>query len=89
MQTLIDQLSVLDRLSAPTPIFFKKLRTIGLVLAAAGAALIAGPIAVPAVITQLAGYLALAGGVLTAVSQTAVASPDTTSSSQEEVEQYE
>jgi hypothetical protein len=64
-----------SRLSAPTPTFFKTLRSIGLVLAAISASVVAAPIAVPLIVTQVAGYLAVAGGVLTAVSQTAVAAP--------------
>ncbi|MCP9749784.1 hypothetical protein [Ferruginibacter sp. HRS2-29] len=55
-----------------TPVFFKKLRNIGLGLAAVSATIMAGPVALPAVIIKIAGYLAVAGGVATAVSQTAV-----------------
>lgn len=66
------QLSLTERVAAPTPSFFKKLRMIGLVLVAASGALVAGPVAVPVIITKIAGYLAVAGGVVTAVSQTAV-----------------
>lgn len=65
-------MSVLQRLQAPTPKFFKVLRTIGLSLVAASGALVASPIALPAAIVSLAGYLAVAGSVVTAVSQTAV-----------------
>lgn len=60
------------RAQLPTPPFFKKLRTIGLVLLAASGALAAAPIVMPAIIGQVAGYLAVAGTVLSAVSQTAV-----------------
>ena len=63
---------VLERIKAPTPKFFKKLRTIGLGLAAIAATVLAAPVALPAVVIQIAGYLAVAGGVLGAVSQTAV-----------------
>ncbi len=55
-----------------TPLFFKKLRNIGLALAAVSATIVAGPVALPAVVIKIAGYLAVAGGVATAVSQTAV-----------------
>ncbi|MBT1688038.1 hypothetical protein [Dawidia soli] len=65
-------MSVIQRLQAPTPRFFKVLRTIGLSLVAASGALVASPIALPAAIVSLAGYLAVAGSVVTAVSQTAV-----------------
>ncbi len=63
---------IVERVKAPTPKFFRTLRTIGLVLAAISGTLIAAPVAVPVVVTQVAGYLALAGAVASAVSQTAV-----------------
>jgi len=58
-----------QRLNAPTPKFFKKVRNIGLVLAAVSGAVLTAPVALPAVIVKIAGYLAVAGGVATAVSQ--------------------
>lgn len=67
-----NQLTLTQRLKAPTPKFFKTLRTVGLSLAAAGAALLAAPVALPAVVITVAGYLTLAGTVVTAVSQTTV-----------------
>ena len=73
-QTTINpnNMSVVQRVKAPTPSFFKTLRTIGLALAAIGGAILASPIALPAGLIAAAGYVALAGGVVTAVSQTAV-----------------
>jgi uncharacterized membrane protein HdeD (DUF308 family) len=73
-QTTINpnNMSVVERVKAPTPKFFKTLRTIGLGLAAIGGAILAAPVAVPAALVTIAGYVALAGGVMTAVSQTAV-----------------
>ncbi len=65
-------LSLLDRIKAPTPRFFKTLRNIGVALAAAGGVILASPVAVPAALISVAGYIALAGGIITAVSQTAV-----------------
>jgi hypothetical protein len=72
MQTTNGSLNIAQRVQLPTPPFFKKLRTIGLVLATVSGTLATLPFALPVVITQIAGYLAVAGGVLTAVSQTAV-----------------
>jgi hypothetical protein len=63
---------IAKRLQEPTPVFFKKLRNIGLALAAAGTTLLTAPIGFPVLIVNIGGYLALAGGVLTAVSQSAV-----------------
>ena len=77
-QTTINpnNMSVVQRVKAPTPPFFKTLRTIGLALAAIGGAILASPIALPAGLVAVAGYVALAGGVVTAVSQTAVDTTD-------------
>jgi len=61
-----------ERLTEPTPPFFKRLRTIGLVLAAVSASTLASPVALPLLVTKIAGYLAVAGTVMSAVSQTAV-----------------
>ena len=71
-----NNMSVVQRVKAPTPPFFKTLRTIGLALAAIGGAILASPIALPAGLVAAAGYIALAGGVVTAVSQTAVDTTD-------------
>jgi hypothetical protein len=60
-----------DRIESPTPVFFKKVRNIGLVLAAISATLLTTPVALPLVIVKIAGYLAVAGSVASAVSQTA------------------
>ncbi|NCU05567.1 MAG: hypothetical protein GXC73_16470 [Chitinophagaceae bacterium] len=62
----------IQRVNAPTPKFFKKLRTIGLALAAVATTIVAAPVALPAIMIKVAGYLAVASGVLSAVSQTAV-----------------
>jgi uncharacterized membrane protein HdeD (DUF308 family) len=60
---------IINRAKAPTPKFFKVLRNIGLVLAAVGGTILAAPIALPVVVTSIGGYLAVAGGVVSAVSQ--------------------
>ncbi len=65
-------MNVIKRAKAPTPKFFKKVRTIGLILAGAGGALLAAPIALPAGLAALGGYLTVAGTVMTAVSQVTV-----------------
>ena len=63
---------VVTRMKKPTPRFFIKLRNTGLALAAVSAALLAAPVALPAIIIKLAGYLAIAGSVAGTVSQAAV-----------------
>lgn len=64
--------TLIQRLTSPTPTFFKTVRTIGLVIGAIGAGILASPVALPAVVISIGGYLALAGGIITTVSQTAV-----------------
>ena len=60
---------IINRAKAPTPKFFKVLRTVGLALAAVGGTSLAAPIALPAIVTTIGGYVAVAGGVLSAASQ--------------------
>ena len=62
-------MKVVARAQAPTPKFFKVLRNIGLVLAAVGGTILAAPIALPVIVTSVGGYLVVAGGVASAVSQ--------------------
>jgi len=65
-------MNIIERVKAPTPKFFRVLRTIGLGLAATSGALLAASDTLPAAVTAAAGYLGVAGGVATAVSQVAV-----------------
>lgn len=68
----IDQLSLTGRAMAETPKFFVKLRNIGMALAAISAALLASPVALPAIVVTVASYLGVAATVASAVSQVAV-----------------
>jgi len=67
-----NNLTFIQRLLSPTPSFFKKVRTIGLVMGVIGAALLASPVALPAVVGTIGGYLVLGGSIITSVAQTAV-----------------
>ena len=62
-------MNIIKRIQSPTPKFFKVLRNIGLVLAAVGGTILAAPVALPVIVTTIGGYVAVAGGVLSAVSQ--------------------
>jgi energy-converting hydrogenase Eha subunit G len=62
-------MNLIQRASAPTPKFFKKVRNISLILAAVSGTLLATPVALPLVVVKIAGYLAVAGSVASAVSQ--------------------
>jgi hypothetical protein len=65
-------MSIVERLLSPTPTFFQKLRNIGLALAAISAAIMTFPVALPAIVTTIASYLAVAGSVLSGVSQVTI-----------------
>lgn len=56
----------------PTPVFFKTVRNAGLALAAISASIFSVPVALPVIVTQIAGYLAVAGTVASTVSQAAI-----------------
>ena len=60
---------IINRAKAPTPKFFKVLRTVGLALAAVGGTILAAPIVLPAIVTTIGGYVAVAGSILSAASQ--------------------
>ncbi len=65
-------MKLIDRYKKPTPTFFRKLRNIGIALAATGGAILAAPISLPALVITIASYLAVAGTVVTTVSQSVV-----------------
>jgi hypothetical protein len=67
-----DDLTLVQRVVAPTPKFFRLLRTIGVIVGLVGASLLAAPVALPAAVVTIGGYLALAGSIVTGISQTAV-----------------
>ena len=69
-------MTIIKRAKAPTPKFFKVLRNIGLVLAAVGGTILAAPVALPVAIVSIGGYVAVAGGVISAVSQLTTSSDD-------------
>ena len=64
--------TVVNRMQAETPKFFQVVRNVGLILAAVSATVLTTPVVLPAIVTKIAGYLAVAGSVASAVSQTAV-----------------
>jgi len=65
-------MKIVKRITAPTPKFFKILRSIGLALLAISGTVVAAPIVLPATVVTIAGYMAVAGGVISAVSQMTV-----------------
>lgn len=67
---------VIQRLKGPTPRFFKKVRNLGVSVATIGGAILAAPVALPAGILAVAGYLTVAGTVASVVSQAVTESTD-------------
>jgi hypothetical protein len=65
----IQIMNIVKRAKAPMPKFFKVLRNIGLALATVGGTIVAAPIALPLIVGSIGGYMAVAGGVLSAVCQ--------------------
>jgi len=65
-------MNLIERAKSPTPKFFRVLRSIGLALLAISGSVIAAPVALPVAVVTVAGYVALAGGVISAVSQMTV-----------------
>lgn len=63
---------ILWRVQSPTPRFFKRLKATGIALAGVSAAILTAPVALPAIVVTIAGYTAVAGAVIGAVSQVAV-----------------
>lgn len=58
-----------NRLTKPTPKFFRIIRNIGLALTAGSAVILTGGVAAPAIVITIAGYCATAGLVASAVAQ--------------------
>ena len=71
-----NSLNLVERVKAPTPKWFKIIRTIGITLTAVGGAILTAPIALPATIVTVGGYLILGGTVATAIAQTAMQTED-------------
>jgi ABC-type xylose transport system permease subunit len=67
-----NEMDLMERAKAPTPPFFQKLRTIGIVVGIIGGALATAPVSLPAGIVALSGYLITAGTIITTISQITV-----------------
>lgn len=70
--TEMRKLTLFQRIMAPVPKFFQRMKMLGLILAAIGGVLVAAPYEIPLVLVNIGGYLIVAGAVATAVAQTAV-----------------
>lgn len=65
-------MDILQRVTTPTPPFFRKLRNISLILASISASIVTLPVDLPAMLVKIAGYIGVAGAVAGAVSQAVV-----------------
>lgn len=63
---------IMARIKSKTPPWFKLVRNVGLILTAAGGTVIVSTIALPAIVTTIAGYCVVAGAVAASIAQTAV-----------------
>ncbi len=66
-------MSLQERIQSPTPPFFAKLRNVAIILTAISGVVLTTPVALPALVVKIAGYLAVAGAVAGSVSQAVVA----------------
>jgi hypothetical protein len=66
------KMNLAERILAPTPKWFKILRTVGIALASVGGIILASPVALPVGLVSAAGYLVLGGSIISVVSQTGV-----------------
>ncbi len=63
--------TLINRMASNTPKWFQVIRNIGLILTAVGTTIVSIPIALPAIIVTVGGYLIVGGAVAAAVSQSA------------------
>lgn len=71
-----NNLNIVERALAPTPKWFRILRTVGIAMASVGGVVLASPVALPVGLVSAAGYLILGGSIISVVSQTAVTSEE-------------
>lgn len=68
-----------SRVTSETPIFFKKIVLFGIAIGGIGAAILgvgATPVPIPHFLTEIAGYMATAGVICTAVAKLATTDPN-------------
>lgn len=65
-------MNLYNRFKAPTPKLFQNLRNIGLTMATIGGIILSAPVTLPTIIVTIGGYITIAGGVISAISQLTV-----------------
>ncbi len=69
-------MNFIKRIKAPTPPLFKKIRNVGLAMAAISGVMFSSPVPLPQQLIKAAGYMALAGGVASAICQVTTGKDD-------------
>jgi hypothetical protein len=64
-------MNLIQRFTAPTPRFYKKVRKAGMLLTAISGAFLTAPAELPQLLTTIATYLGIAGSLATIISQAA------------------
>ena len=59
----VKNLSLLDRVALPSPTFWRKISAVGKALGGLGLVLVTAPVALPAAVVSVAGYLVLVGSL--------------------------
>ena len=80
-------MNIVQRAKAPTPKFFRVMRSVGLALLAISGTIIANPVALPVAVVTVAGYVAVAGGIMSAVSQITVNDEENFNKARDGIEQ--
>jgi hypothetical protein len=74
-------MNLIERVKVPVPKFFRVLRNAGLIMAAAGASILASSVSLPAAIVTFGGYLTVGCSVFGAISQATVEGEESTTKS--------
>ena len=69
----INKLSLLDRVALPSPTFWRKVSAVGKAIGGLGLVLVSAPVALPAAVVTVAGYLVLVGSLTAGLSALMVA----------------
>ena len=64
----VKKLSLLDRVALPSPTFWRKVSAVGKAIEGLGLVLVTAPMALPAVVVVVAGYLVLVGALTAGLS---------------------
>ena len=64
----VKNLSLLDRVALPSPTFWRKVSAVGKAIGGLGLVLVTAPVALPAAVVSVAGYLVLVGSLTAGLS---------------------